>query len=263
MHPPKVFRHCHTCSYPLIAFYCNVAPRIRCCEVHRSKPFSLTPSNHLTCGCATRLFSRSAPLASLSSNSSLRISTQVSSQRCASTSPKFEKCSYNRTSKMSVEDCKGLDEVKAAFQELDQQPPILEHADKATVDDVLALLTQQKGITAAGTKTLFLKSKKGELVMVTALREVPTDFKVIQDFAKMKDLRFANNDVLHDNLKVVQGCVTPFPLINNLDKRNITVLLDQSLATSPIPMAFCACRNDHTIVVTFDQLKMFMDKIGY
>ncbi|KPA78610.1 putative mitochondrial prolyl-tRNA synthetase, putative,bifunctional aminoacyl-tRNA synthetase [Leptomonas pyrrhocoris] len=164
---------------------------------------------------------------------------------------------------MSVEDCKGFDEVKATFQELSQQTPILEHDEKATVDDVLALLKEQKGITAAGTKTLFLKSKKGELVLVTALREVPTDLKVIQGFTNMKDLRFANSEVLHDNLKVVQGCVTPFPLINNLDKRNVTVLFDESITRSPISMAFCMCRNDRTIVVTFEQLKMYMDKIAY
>ena len=164
---------------------------------------------------------------------------------------------------MSIEECKGFDEVKATFAELGQNPTILHHDEKASVDDVLGLLKEQLGITAAGTKTLFLKSKKGELVMVTALREVTTDLKVIQGMTNTKELRFANSEVLHENLKVVQGCVTPLPLINNLDKRNITVLFDQSIATSPIPLAFCVCRNDYTIVVTFEQLKMFMDKIGY
>ncbi|KAG5481731.1 hypothetical protein CUR178_07084 [Leishmania enriettii] len=165
--------------------------------------------------------------------------------------------------RMSIEDCRGFGEVKALFHELRLDIPILHHDEKATVEEVLVLLQEKMSITATGTKTLFLKSKKGELVMATALKSAPTDLKFLQTATNTKDLRFASNDVLQESLAVVQGCVTPFALINNLEKRNITLLLDRSLERSTKPLAFCLCRNDYTAVITSAQLKQFLDKIGY
>ncbi|KAG5507657.1 hypothetical protein JKF63_06606 [Porcisia hertigi] len=164
---------------------------------------------------------------------------------------------------MSIEDCRGFDEARALFQELGLDLPILHHDEKNTVEEVLDLLREKMGITAAGTKTLFLKSKKGDLVMATALKSTTTDLKMIQTITKTKDLRFASNEVLHECLAVVQGCVTPFPLINNTEKRPVTLLIDKSLEDTTQPLAFCLCRNDYTVVITFEQLKKYLQKIGY
>ncbi|KAK7196967.1 prolyl-tRNA synthetase [Novymonas esmeraldas] len=164
---------------------------------------------------------------------------------------------------MSVEDCRGFDEAQARFTELGLHIPVLSHDEKATVEEVLVLLKETLGITAAGTKTLFLKSKKGELVMATAYKSTPTDLKLIQKLSNTKDLRFASNEVLHECLAVVQGCVTPFPLINNIDKRPITLLLDHTLASGSDSLAFCLCRNDRTAVITFPQLERYITSLGY
>ncbi|CAM38105.1 putative prolyl-tRNA synthetase [Leishmania braziliensis MHOM/BR/75/M2904] len=164
---------------------------------------------------------------------------------------------------MSIEDCRGFDEVKALFQELGLDIPILHHDEKATVEEVLDLLKEKMGITAVGTKTLFLKSKKGDLVMATALKSTATELKFIQNVTNTKDLRFASNEVLHECLAVVQGCVTPFPLLNHTENRPITLLLDTSMAHSTQLLAFCLCRNDYTAAITFQQLKMYLEKIGY
>ncbi|CBZ25629.1 putative bifunctional aminoacyl-tRNA synthetase [Leishmania mexicana MHOM/GT/2001/U1103] len=163
---------------------------------------------------------------------------------------------------MSIEDCRGFDEVKGFLHELGLDIPIVHHDEKATVEEVLDIL-QKMGIDAAGTKTLFLKSKKGELVMATALKSTPTDLKFIQKVTNTKDLRFASNEVLQECLAVVQGCVTPFPLINNKDNRPITLLMDRSLEGSAQPLAFCLCRNDYTAVITFEELKKYLEKLGY
>ncbi|CAG9572507.1 putative prolyl-tRNA synthetase [Leishmania major strain Friedlin] len=163
---------------------------------------------------------------------------------------------------MSIEDCRGFDQVKALLQELGLDIPIVHHDEKATVEEVLDLL-HKMGIHAAGTKTLFLKSKKGELVMATAFKSTPTDLKFIQTVTNTKDLRFASSEVLQECLAVVQGCVTPFALINNIEKRPITLLMDRSLEASAQPLAFCVCRNDYTAVITFEELKKYLEKVGY
>ncbi|EPY35310.1 prolyl-tRNA synthetase [Angomonas deanei] len=87
--------------------------------------------------------------------------------------------------------------------------------------------------------------------------------KRIQKEAGTKDLRFAPEDVLAENLKVIQGAVTPFALVNNVEKHNVIVLLDKNLTDCGCPFVLHPCRNDKSCLVTFPQLEQFLNKLGY
>ncbi|KPA78611.1 putative mitochondrial bifunctional aminoacyl-tRNA synthetase [Leptomonas pyrrhocoris] len=163
---------------------------------------------------------------------------------------------------MSVDNCKGEAALLAVLKELHMELPTIQHEEKHTVEAANKEL-ERFGTPCVGTKNMFLKSKKGELVLLNAIHTTKTDMKQVQKAAGTKDLRFAPEECLGENLAVVQGSVTPFALVNNLDKRNITVLLDKNLRDSPIPFVLHPCRNDKSCLVVWDQLIQFMDKIGY
>lgn len=163
---------------------------------------------------------------------------------------------------MSVEDCKGEAELLAVLKELQFDLPTIQHEEKHTVEAANEELARF-GTPCIGAKNMFLKSKKGDLVLVTAIHTTKTDMKQVQKAAGTKDLRFAPEEYLRDNLAVVQGSVTPFALVNNLEKRNIMVLLDKNLQTSPVPFVLHPCRNDKSCLVVWDQLTRFLNKIGY
>lgn len=163
---------------------------------------------------------------------------------------------------MTSKDCKGEPQLLAILKELNIELPTIEHEDAFTVE-VANKEIERFGTPAIGTKNMFLKSKKGELVLLCALHTTPTDMKRIQMEAGTKDLRFAPEDVLRENLAVVQGSVTPFALVNNLAKRNITILLDKNLMESPVPFVLHPCRNDKSCLVTPAQLVAFLGKVGY
>lgn len=79
-------------------------------------------------------------------------------------------------------------------------------------------------------KTLFMKSKKDELVMVTALASTSTDTKEIQKEAGVKDLRMCTSEWMN---KVFPGlpdkALSPFALVEVKAEKKVTLLLDQHL----------------------------------
>ncbi|ORC92715.1 putative prolyl-tRNA synthetase, putative,bifunctional aminoacyl-tRNA synthetase [Trypanosoma theileri] len=165
------------------------------------------------------------------------------------------------TKLMSASDCKGEAELLEVLRSLDMDLPTISHEEKHTVEEANKEL-ERFGTPCIGVKNMFLKSKKNELVLVTALHTTKTNMKMIQKAADTKDLRFAPEDVLMSKLGVVQGSVTPFALINDSSK-GIKLIIDKALMDSPIPVVLHPCRNDKSTLITPKQLCQFLDKIGY
>ncbi|CCW64939.1 unnamed protein product [Phytomonas sp. EM1] len=163
---------------------------------------------------------------------------------------------------MSAADCKGEEELLCVLQSLGYELPTIEHEEKKTVE-AANLELPRFGIPCTGTKNMFLKGKKNEFVLVTALHNTTTSIKLIQTLTGIRDLRFAPANDLKENLCVVQGCVTPFALVNNLEKKNIIVLLDKNMMESSIPFVLHPCRNDKSSLVMPYQLEAFLKKIDY
>lgn len=165
-------------------------------------------------------------------------------------------------SKMTASDCKGEEELHRILASLSIDLPTIEHEEKHTVEEANMEL-QRFETPCIGTKNLFLKSKKGDLVLVTALCTTGTGMSRIEVAAGTKDLRFASAEVLAENLGVVKGSVTPFALVNNVEKKNIIVLLDKNMQDSSTPFVLHPCRNDKSCLVTFPQLEAVLQKLEY
>nr|CCC94320.1 putative prolyl-tRNA synthetase [Trypanosoma congolense IL3000] len=165
------------------------------------------------------------------------------------------------TNTMTASDCRGEAELLRVLQGLGFELPTISHEEKHTVEEANKELGRF-GVPCIGTKNLFLKSSKGELVLVTALHNTKTNMKSVQNALKTKDLRFATAELLHEKLGVVQGSVTPFALVNNSAK-DVMVVLDKALVESNLPIVLHPCRNDKSSLITPVQLEGFLKCINF
>lgn len=140
----------------------------------------------------------------------------------------------------------GIDSVTYAH------PPIF------TVEEGLSFKHHMAG---GHTKNLFLKDKKGNIWLVTALFDTEIDLKWLPRRLNAARLSFGNADLLRDVLGVVPGSVTPLGLVNDTGRRVVPVLdariMEQSLVNCH-PL-----RNDMTTAIKPADLVKFMTSLGY
>ena len=76
-----------------------------------------------------------------------------------------------------------------------------------------------------------MKDKKGKLYLLSALHDKPINLSDLGKKLKLPSgsLRFASEDLLFETLGVRQGCVTAYALINDVDEKKVTFLLDQDV----------------------------------
>jgi Ala-tRNA(Pro) deacylase len=101
----------------------------------------------------------------------------------------------------------------------------VEHPPLFTVDDARTLRGE---IPGAHTKNLFLKCKKGQLWLVTALEDAPIDLKTLHHKLGSGRLSFASAELLGEVLGVTPGSVSTFGVINDTANR-ASVVLDEGL----------------------------------
>ena len=116
-------------------------------------------------------------------------------------------------------------------------------------------------IPGAHTKNLFLKDKKGQLWLVTALAETQIDLKTLPRLIGAARLSFGSASLLEDILGVKPGSVTPFALMNDSSKRVIPVL-DRKMMDFDI-VNFHPLTNTMTTAVRPADLLLFMKDLGY
>jgi Ala-tRNA(Pro) deacylase len=75
-----------------------------------------------------------------------------------------------------------------------------------------------------------------------------------------KELRFADAQLLMENLGVEPGSVTPFALINDTEKK-VTVVLDSGLCAHK-ELGFHPLKNDATVIITPENLEKFIKSCG-
>ncbi len=105
------------------------------------------------------------------------------------------------------------------------------HGAVQTIDDVDSAGVIREGVVL---KNLFLKDEKGKkhfLICVPETRH--TDFKEIGEQIGAKKLGLASAERLEKYLGVEQGCVSPFGILNDLEK-TVTVIMDQTLEDDTI-----------------------------
>jgi Ala-tRNA(Pro) deacylase len=150
------------------------------------------------------------------------------------------------------------DELFAFFDELGIAHSTLDHAPVFTVDEGQAIKASLPG---GHTKNLFLKDKKGRLVLVSALGDTPVRVNRLHRLIECQRLSFAREDVLYEALGVRAGSVTAFALIND-PRARVTFVLDAALlATNPVN--FHPLLNNATTAISRDDLLKFAKATGH
>lgn len=101
----------------------------------------------------------------------------------------------------------------------------VEHPPLFTVEESRALRGE---IPGAHTKNLFLKCKKGQLWLVTALEDTRIDLKTLHQKLGSGRLSFGSAELLGEVLGLTPGSVSTFGVINDTQSR-VTVVLDEGL----------------------------------
>lgn len=147
---------------------------------------------------------------------------------------------------------------EALFQQLDTLGVNHEthrHAPLFTVEESQALRGTLPG---AHIKNLFLRDKKKNIWLVTALENRQIDLKALRKQLGAKgNLSFGNADLLMEVLGVIPGAVTPFGVLNDREGR-ATMVLDQAILDHEWVNAH-PLRNDRTTAIAPDGLLRFLE----
>jgi len=113
------------------------------------------------------------------------------------------------------------------------------------------------------TKNLLFKDKKHGMFLVTLKTTSDVNTKELGKMLGLEgkvNLRLADEKILIEKLGCKKGCVGPLAILNNTDK-DVTLVLDENLLkvdnihSHPLT-------NDASVIMTPDNLKAYMDKIG-
>ena len=95
---------------------------------------------------------------------------------------------------------------------------VYHHPPVYTCEEVEKLCPKiEAGLKCGEMKNLFLADKKKKLYLISALVNTEVNLKAIAKLLGTKDLRFANEEKLKENLNLLPGSVTPFGLLNDSD----------------------------------------------
>lgn len=111
------------------------------------------------------------------------------------------------------------------------------------------------------TKNLFLKDKKGEVFLVTALWDTAIDLKKLPPRINAGRVSFGSAELMQELLGVTPGSVTALGLIHDLLRR-VKPVLDAGIMKLDIVNCH-PLRNDMTTGLSPQDLVRFMESLGY
>ena len=103
---------------------------------------------------------------------------------------------------------------------------IYTHPPFMTVNDSKKMRGKIEG---AHTKNLFLKNKKNYFFLITCLENTLVDLKLLRKNLNLGSMSFASKKYLNELLNVNPGAVTPFGLLNDIN-RKIKFFIDIKLS---------------------------------
>src|SRR5258706_11463266 len=150
-------------------------------------------------------------------------------------------------------------ELFAARDRLGIAHSTVSHPPLFTVEQSRSL----RGSIAGGhTKNLFLRDKKGALVLVTALEDAAIELKSLhRRLGATGRFSFGSADAMLETLGVLPGAVTPFGVINDNAGR-VTVVLDETLMRHQTINAH-PLTNTMTTSIARDDLVRFLESTGH
>jgi Ala-tRNA(Pro) deacylase len=133
------------------------------------------------------------------------------------------------------------------------------HPPLFTVEESQALRGQ---IPGGHTKNLFLKDKKGSLFLVVALEDAAIDLKSLHRRLDASGrFSFGSADAMRDTLGVVPGSVTPFGVINDVEKQ-VSVILDSAMMKQA-ELNYHPLVNTMTTTIASSGLIRFIEATGH
>lgn len=106
-------------------------------------------------------------------------------------------------------------------------------------------------------KNLFLRNRKGDIHYLVILDESKTvDLKALSKQIGSSSLSFASEERLFKYLQLKPGSVTPFGLINDIE-REIIVLIDKSIVNNS-PINFHPNINTATLGISYSDFEKFI-----
>jgi Ala-tRNA(Pro) deacylase len=151
------------------------------------------------------------------------------------------------------------DDLFALLDRLGIAHRTVSHAALFTVEQSQAL---RGSIPGGHTKNLFLKDKKGTLVLVSALEDAALELKSLhRRIDGHGRFSFASAELLRETLGVEPGAVTPFAAMNDRDCR-VRVVLDAELMRHGT-LNFHPLRNTMTTAIAARDLVKFLEATGH
>ena len=154
-----------------------------------------------------------------------------------------------------------MEEVLKKLDELGIKYDLVEHEPVYTIEDMNNLDPKIfKGAEIC--KNLFLRDQKGKRhLLVILCGDKKANMEKIQQQAYSTRLSFASPERLQKHLKLEAGHVSPMGLINNPEK-TVEVFLDKDLKNKE-KLSFHPNTNKASILITFEDLKKFLDYCGH
>jgi len=148
------------------------------------------------------------------------------------------------------------EQVKTALDKLGIENSTISHEPMRTVADSKALRDSADGSQGGHAKNLFLRNKKGEMVLVTLQEDREIDLDGLGKSLSVGKLSFASPERLMKYLGVRPGAVTPLAVLNDKEVA-VTAVLDKALLDED-PLHFHPCVNSQTTTVPAIGLVKYM-----
>ena len=146
------------------------------------------------------------------------------------------------------------------FQKLGIETTTFRHPPLHSVEESRHLRGE---ITGGHCKSLFLKDKKGQYLLVVLMEDRTLDMVGLFKSGKLpiKRLSFANAEIMKDMLGVTPGSVTPFCLINRVSEKLI-VVLDKQMMENDL-LNYHPLHNEATTTIKSPDLIKFITHFGF
>jgi Ala-tRNA(Pro) deacylase len=131
------------------------------------------------------------------------------------------------------------------------------HRPIFTVEEGADLKAQLPG---GHSKNLFLKDKKGQLFLLSALGDTVIDLNAVSKAIGAGRFSFGSAERLMENLGVTPGSVTLFALIND-PERKVRLLLDEGFFEHDL-VNFHPLKNDATTAISPADMLKFIRSLG-
>lgn len=149
--------------------------------------------------------------------------------------------------------------VKKKLNELNIEFQLVEHEPALTTEQADSFI---EGIPGVRTKTMFLTNKKKKNFYLVIMDDAKRlDMNMFKDIVEEKQIKMASEETLFDKMNLPPGVVSPFGLLNNVDK-DIKVYFDEEIVEEE-RMSFHPNTNEKTIFIATNDLFKFLENIGY